>query len=85
MVTNKTFFSHFSFNRRWLEYKFGFGNLYGEHWLGNEVIHAITTQVRNYCCRDLPEGIKKQMPHGLDILRYVKICVQEILAYLKMY
>ena len=33
-----------SFNRGWLEYKVGFGNLYGEFWLGNDIIHLITNR-----------------------------------------
>jgi hypothetical protein len=32
------------FNRRWLEYKFGFGNLYGEFWIGNEKLTHLTNQ-----------------------------------------
>lgn len=32
------------FDRSWLEYKFGFGSLYGDFWLGNEAIHLITEQ-----------------------------------------
>ena len=39
-----------SFNRGWLEYKFGFGNLYGEFWLGNEMFHYMSTQ-KNYLLR----------------------------------
>ena len=30
------------FTRGWQEYKWGFGDVAGEHWLGNEVIAAIT-------------------------------------------
>lgn len=30
------------FNRGWLEYKVGFGNMYGSFWAGNEFIHALT-------------------------------------------
>jgi len=33
-----------SFNRRWLEYKHGFGSLYGDFWLGNQPIYALTNQ-----------------------------------------
>ena len=33
-----------SFNRGWLEYKVGFGNLYGDFWLGNDIIHSMTTR-----------------------------------------
>ncbi|CAL1540611.1 unnamed protein product [Lymnaea stagnalis] len=39
-----------SFNRRWSEYKHGFGNPYGELWAGNELIHLLTTQ-KSYTLR----------------------------------
>ncbi|KAJ8047710.1 Fibrinogen C domain-containing protein 1 [Holothuria leucospilota] len=32
-----------SFYNNWATYKVGFGSLSGEHWLGNDKIHAITT------------------------------------------
>uniref|UniRef100_A0A3B3ZYU5 Fibrinogen C-terminal domain-containing protein n=1 Tax=Periophthalmus magnuspinnatus TaxID=409849 RepID=A0A3B3ZYU5_9GOBI len=32
------------FQRSWREYKMGFGELLGEHWLGNEVLHQLTSQ-----------------------------------------
>ena len=33
-----------NFNRRWLEYRHGFGNPYGEFWFGNDLIHLMTKQ-----------------------------------------
>ncbi|XP_068211643.1 fibrinogen C domain-containing protein 1-like [Palaemon carinicauda] len=32
------------FLREWSDYKYGFGNLAGEFWLGNEQIHLLTSQ-----------------------------------------
>ena len=31
-----------NFNRSWVDYREGFGNRDGEHWLGNKYIHALT-------------------------------------------
>ncbi|NXJ70724.1 ANGP4 protein, partial [Rostratula benghalensis] len=33
-----------SFQRSWKEYKQGFGDVGGEHWLGNEAVHLLTSQ-----------------------------------------
>ncbi|XP_077053975.1 angiopoietin-4 [Siphateles boraxobius] len=33
-----------NFQKSWIEYKLGFGDLNGEHWLGNEAVHLITSQ-----------------------------------------
>ncbi|CAH6777109.1 angiopoietin-4 [Phodopus roborovskii] len=33
-----------SFQRTWEEYKEGFGNVAGEHWLGNEAVHHLTSR-----------------------------------------
>eukprot|EP00064_Thunnus_orientalis_P003600 superscaffoldBa00000301_g3610 len=31
------------FHRGWRDYKMGFGELSGEHWLGNDIIHKLTS------------------------------------------
>nr|XP_031530848.1 angiopoietin-4 [Vicugna pacos] len=33
-----------NFQRNWKDYKQGFGNPAGEHWLGNEVVHQLTNK-----------------------------------------
>ncbi|KAB0399360.1 hypothetical protein E2I00_005077, partial [Balaenoptera physalus] len=33
-----------NFQRNWRDYKQGFGNPAGEHWLGNEVVHQLTSR-----------------------------------------
>ncbi|KAK3105872.1 hypothetical protein FSP39_007547 [Pinctada imbricata] len=32
----------FNFNRTWEDYKRGFGNVSGDYWIGNDIIHKIT-------------------------------------------
>ncbi|XP_062320781.1 angiopoietin-1-like [Osmerus eperlanus] len=38
------------FHRTWKEYKMGFGSVFGEHWLGNELLFLLTSQ-RPYILR----------------------------------
>ena len=46
-----------NFYRTWAEYKAGFGDISGEHWLGNENIYAIVNNGKNYHLRlDLNDG-----------------------------
>ncbi|XP_069107437.1 ryncolin-4-like [Argopecten irradians] len=33
-----------NFNKKWMEYKIGFGKPEGEFWLGNDVLHYITSR-----------------------------------------
>ncbi|XP_022248467.1 fibrinogen C domain-containing protein 1-like [Limulus polyphemus] len=42
-----------NFLREWNEYKYGFGNIGGELWLGNENIHLLTSQTLNELRIDL--------------------------------
>ncbi|XP_055626896.1 angiopoietin-related protein 2-like [Toxorhynchites rutilus septentrionalis] len=42
IVIHKRFDGSVDFNRNWAEYRDGFGELDGEHWMGLEKIHRIT-------------------------------------------
>uniref|UniRef100_A0A182W235 Fibrinogen C-terminal domain-containing protein n=1 Tax=Anopheles minimus TaxID=112268 RepID=A0A182W235_9DIPT len=41
IVFQRRFNGSDNFNRNWTEYKQGFGDLHGEHWLGLDKLHAI--------------------------------------------
>lgn len=41
---------HVNFNRSWSEYKAGFGDVAGEHWIGNEILHTMISS-REYTLR----------------------------------
>ncbi|XP_035003925.1 angiopoietin-4 [Hippoglossus stenolepis] len=43
-VFQRRFNGSVDFQRSWKEYKMGFGDLLGEHWLGNEVLYLLTSQ-----------------------------------------
>lgn len=60
-----------NFTRRWDDYAFGFGNVNGEFWLGNENIHILTRET-NYTLRiDLWDWDNKRV-HA--IYAYVSFC-----------
>lgn len=42
---------HVEFHRNWAAYESGFGDLTGEHWLGNAKIHQLTNQGGSYTLR----------------------------------
>ncbi|XP_074649845.1 angiopoietin-1-like [Tubulanus polymorphus] len=44
LVLQRRIHGSLNFNRRWLEYKFGFGNPYDEFWIGNEMLYKLTNQ-----------------------------------------
>lgn len=46
MVIQRRIDGRIDFNRKWKDYKYGFGNVNGEFWLGLERIHRMTTSRR---------------------------------------
>uniref|UniRef100_A0A3Q3XDA7 Fibrinogen C-terminal domain-containing protein n=1 Tax=Mola mola TaxID=94237 RepID=A0A3Q3XDA7_MOLML len=43
-VFQRRFNGSVDFQRSWREYKMGFGDVLGEHWLGNEALYLLTSQ-----------------------------------------
>lgn len=48
VVQHITVNSSVDFDRTWSEYKLGFGTLTGDHWLGNEYLHQLTSRSGRY-------------------------------------
>ncbi|XP_016323450.1 angiopoietin-4-like isoform X1 [Sinocyclocheilus anshuiensis] len=53
-----------NFNRKWTEYRDGFGDLHAEFWLGNDHIHGISSQGEYSLCIDLQDWNGK-LKHAL--------------------
>jgi hypothetical protein len=48
MIQRNSFQSVVNFNRTWDDYKRGFGDLYGDFWLGLDHLHHLTSQDKRY-------------------------------------
>ena len=56
IVMQKRFDGSVDFNRDWATYKEGFGDVYGEHWLGNEFVHQYTIKFFSHQVEMLAEA-----------------------------
>ncbi|XP_052086522.1 ficolin-2-like [Mytilus californianus] len=53
------------FYRDWEDYKLGFGDIAGEHWLGNDNLHCILRQQKNYQVRFELEDVNKTTAYAV--------------------
>ncbi|KAJ8321967.1 hypothetical protein KUTeg_000438 [Tegillarca granosa] len=49
-----------SFDRLWVDYKIGFGNLSSDHWIGLENIHLLTKQSAVHISFEIGNGINRK-------------------------
>lgn len=57
------------FHRNWQDYKTGFGNLYGEFWLGNDYLHRQTARTASTLRIDMENWRQTTMHAEYDIFR----------------
>ncbi|XP_052085383.1 fibrinogen C domain-containing protein 1-B-like isoform X1 [Mytilus californianus] len=67
----RRFDGNVDFYRDWEDYKTGFGDIAGEHWLGNDNLHYILRQQKNYQVRFDLEDVNKTTAYAV----YDGICV----------
>ncbi|XP_069169327.1 angiopoietin-1 [Procambarus clarkii] len=53
-----------NFSRPWQDYKVGFGDQYGEHWLGNDNLHILTSGELHYRLRVDATNLRGQQRSG---------------------
>ncbi|XP_042234279.1 angiopoietin-1-like isoform X1 [Homarus americanus] len=53
-----------NFTRSWQDYKEGFGDLEGEHWLGNEKLNALTDGEKHYRLRVEATNLQGEQRYG---------------------